>query len=271
METKNILNLDEKNKVNCHIYIIKNKINDKIYIGQAISHRLNKGKYRYFGYDGRFKDHISEAINNTKKNQCTYLNNAIRKYGKDNFIVELLEICEVQFSDNKEIYYIDKYNSIYPNGYNLTKGGKNFSNKNIFDEKITNQLNIPNSKRGRNFGFSHKDETINKMKKYYEEKKNDGEFQKKIKDCMKNTISNFFEIKKINYLSEQKLELPLEQYIKPVKVRNTNVIHDYLIKINGKKIKIINDDSFDLKYEKLLNLLKISFEKNKNCDDIPKG
>ena len=43
------------------------KINNKIYVGQAVTHRLNKNKYRYFGYEGRFKDHISEAINNTKK------------------------------------------------------------------------------------------------------------------------------------------------------------------------------------------------------------
>lgn len=63
---ESILELDSKDKVKSHIYIIKNKINDKVYVGQANTHRLNKNKYRYFGYTGRFNDHISEAITNTK-------------------------------------------------------------------------------------------------------------------------------------------------------------------------------------------------------------
>ena len=63
----NILTIDEKDKIIGHIYKITNIIEQKHYIGQTRSHRLNKGKYRPFGYYGRFKDHISEAINNTKK------------------------------------------------------------------------------------------------------------------------------------------------------------------------------------------------------------
>ena len=36
---------------------------------------------------------ISEAITNTKKKQCTYLNNGIRKYGKENFSCKLIKEC----------------------------------------------------------------------------------------------------------------------------------------------------------------------------------
>ena len=35
---------------------------------------------------GRFKDHISEAKCNTKKNQCWYLNNAIRHYNANSYL-----------------------------------------------------------------------------------------------------------------------------------------------------------------------------------------
>ena len=73
------------------------------------------------------------------------------------------------------------------------------------------------------------------MKNYYLEKKDNYEFQNKIKMCMKNTISDFFEKKKIDYLSKQNLQLPLKQYIKPVCLKNTNNIHNYLIKIDNKK------------------------------------
>jgi hypothetical protein len=62
-----ILNIDEKDKITGVIYIIENKETNKKYVGQTVSHRKNKGKYRPFGYVGRFNDHVSEALNNTKK------------------------------------------------------------------------------------------------------------------------------------------------------------------------------------------------------------
>ena len=43
-------------------------------------------KYRPYGHAGRFRCHISEAFS-TKKNQSHYLNNAIRKYGVEDFVV----------------------------------------------------------------------------------------------------------------------------------------------------------------------------------------
>lgn len=268
---KTILELNDYEKIVSHIYIIRNIQTNKVYIGQTNSHRLNKNKYRFFGFEGRFKDHISEALNNSKKNQCTYLNNSIRKYGKENFSVDLVEICKISESDEKEIQYIELYNSLYPNGYNLTKGGKNFIINNINDNKILNKkLNDKKSKRGRDFGYAHNDETINKMKQYYADRKDDEKFQIKRKKCMSNTISSFYEKKKIQYLSEQKLLLPLKQYIKPVYKKNTNIVHNYIIKINNKKIKILNNDTLKNKYNKLLDILNKSFENN-NCNDIPKG
>lgn len=106
------------------IYIITNIITQKQYIGQARSHRKNHNRYIPVGFEGRFNDHISEAICNTKRKQCWYLNNAIRKHGKDSFEVKLLEICPVNEMDVNEQKYIAEYNTLYPNGYNLTKGGK---------------------------------------------------------------------------------------------------------------------------------------------------
>ena len=268
-----IIEIEDKNNIKSHIYIIKNKINNKVYIGQAVSHRLNNKKYRYFGYDGRFKDHISEAINNTKKKQCTYLNNAIRKYGQDNFFVELIEICEKNNSDIKEIQNITKHNSLYPNGYNLTIGGKSFKNniKIIDDDLNIPELNEKQNKRGRNFGYVHKEETKEKMKAFYVEKQNNKDFIENKKNCMKESISKYYENKKIEILSKCNLITPLEQYIKPVCLKNTNNIHNYVIRINNKKYKLMSDDTLDVKYDKLLNILKISYQNSKNCNNIPKG
>tara|TARA_Y100000389_G_scaffold195348_1_gene226653 strand:+ start:140 stop:499 length:360 start_codon:yes stop_codon:yes gene_type:complete len=99
-----ILNTNEN--VVGEIYIIKNYINNMVYVGKTLSHRKNKKKYRPFGYIGRFKEHISEALCNTKKNQCNYLNNAIRKYSENTFVVELIIRCAVNELDNFEKLYI---------------------------------------------------------------------------------------------------------------------------------------------------------------------
>ncbi len=121
-----LLLLDEVSQVRGQIYIIRNKINSNVYIGQTRTHRKNRDKYRPFGYMKRFYDHISEALCNTKKKQCTYLNNAIRLYGKDFFDCELICDCDVNELDFLEQKYISEYNSLYPSGYNLTSGGKVF-------------------------------------------------------------------------------------------------------------------------------------------------
>lgn len=66
---------------------------------------------------------------NSRNNKFT---NAIKKYGKEQFYVELLEgNIPIDQLDEKEIYYIDKYDS-YHNGYNSTPGG---------DGRIINKLN----------------------------------------------------------------------------------------------------------------------------------
>ena len=117
--------IDDINLRYCQIYKITNIKTEKVYIGQSVSHILNHKRYRPYGYEGRFKCHISEAFSD-KKNQSHFLNNSIRKYGVKNFKVELLENCECNEADRREIFNISKFNSLYPNGYNLKNGGMTF-------------------------------------------------------------------------------------------------------------------------------------------------
>ena len=133
-------------QISGQIYYIENNFTKKAYVGQTLTHRKNKGKYKLFGFHGRFKDHISEAICNTKKKQCRYLNNAIRQDGKDAFSVKLLHECSKDELDIKEKEYIEKMNTLYPNGYNLTKGGKGATRIKADDIERLNLNSI--SKRG---------------------------------------------------------------------------------------------------------------------------
>jgi len=132
--------LDEPTERYCEIYKITNLTTGKVYVGQAVSHILNHKRYRPYGREGRFRCHISEAFS-TKKNQCHYLNNAIRKYGVDDFVLELIEYCDISESNDKEIYYIKKFTSLYPYGFNLKNGGGNvFTHSEESKKRVSNGL-----------------------------------------------------------------------------------------------------------------------------------
>ena len=89
----------------------------KKYVGQCVK-QLSSGKK--WGYIQRWKDHIRDA--NTK-NYCRQLNNAINKYGSENFTIEVIKECNIYELNYYEEYYIKLYNTLSPNGYNLTSGG----------------------------------------------------------------------------------------------------------------------------------------------------
>lgn len=110
-----------------YIYKITNKINNKIYIGKTT-----------ILPEIRWKQHISASNGNKNRIDYNYLlHKAIRKYGKDNFILEILEEVEDEsLLSKKEIYYINYYNSCIlkenSNGYNMTFGGEGY---NIIDKQ----------------------------------------------------------------------------------------------------------------------------------------
>ena len=57
---------------------------------------------------------------------CTHFFNAILKYGKENFKIEVIEYCEENELDDREVYWISYYHSTDRNiGYNILKGGNN--------------------------------------------------------------------------------------------------------------------------------------------------
>ena len=98
-----------------NIYIIKNHINNKVYVGKtsdSIEHRFREHKSAAYKIDYSTYEY---SIN-------TKFYRAIRKYGIDNFYIELLDKVEVDELEQKEIEYIAKYDSYY-NGYNSTLGG----------------------------------------------------------------------------------------------------------------------------------------------------
>ena len=99
------------------IYIIKNNINGKCYVGQSVKLR------------SRIKDHLRN-MQNHKLDLPIY--RAIWKYGWHNFTLDILESFIpdpditngelIKKLDQLEIKYIEEYEA-YTKGYNCTKGG----------------------------------------------------------------------------------------------------------------------------------------------------
>ena len=101
------------------IYLITNIVNNKQYVGQAVSY---SGK-RPWGSWRRWQTHVKNARNN--RCECRLLENAIRKYGEDQLIVEDVLECGIHELDHFEKQYIKENQTLVPSGYNLMTGGGN--------------------------------------------------------------------------------------------------------------------------------------------------
>lgn len=162
----------------CYVYQIKNKINSKIYIGmttKTIAERWRKHK---------------SAINTTD----TLLYRAMKKHGVENFWIEALEKTTYEELEEKERDWINKMNSLSPNGYNLTIGGRSLNGKNNpfygkrHTEKTKKRLAAMATKRIGSanpfFGKKHAEETKKKISE-----KNKGRKQSKEEREMRKEIN----------------------------------------------------------------------------------
>lgn len=104
------------------IYKITNLINGHSYIG--LSTNIEK----------RWSYHKTQYNWEREKNKSLY--QAFIKYGIDNFKFEVLEECSVEQLSEKEIYYINKYDT-FKNGYNSTTGGENNQGESHPRHKLT--------------------------------------------------------------------------------------------------------------------------------------
>lgn len=88
------------------IYKITNSVNDKCYVGQTIQNP-----------DFRFRQHLQES-KYPARSSCFH--RAIKKYGKENFNIEILIFCKDQKSLNDmEDYMINHHKALRPLGYTL--------------------------------------------------------------------------------------------------------------------------------------------------------
>lgn len=106
-----------------YIYKITNDINNKVYIGKTLK-SITK----------RFTEHIHESTRKRSEKRPLYI--AMNKYGIEHFSIELVEEVDSSILEEREIYWIQQYNS-YHYGYNATYGG---DGKILYNDSIRQEM-----------------------------------------------------------------------------------------------------------------------------------
>lgn len=128
------LNIQDKGKSG--IYLIRNLINGKVYIGKA------KDIYK------RIKDHITSLNTKNLKRENEHFINSWHKYNKENFSYCVLQYQPIENLAKLEIFYIDKYESLNPKkGYNKRYDS---STGLIVSQETRNKASISQKKRFEN-------------------------------------------------------------------------------------------------------------------------
>ena len=152
------------------IYLIKNKVNGKCYVGQTIRKRV----------DIRWNQH-----KNTPKG---ILKTAFAKYGLDCF--EFTKICEIpegegwrEALDERESLEIKQRNTVSPNGYNVEKGGN--KNKIIHPETRAQISERQRGEKNWNFGKPRSSEVKEKIRESMIGLKRSAETRSKMSEAQK--------------------------------------------------------------------------------------
>lgn len=94
------------------IYCAKNIVNEKVYVGKSVD------------IEKRWKGHKNGYNNPNSSQYISYFYNALRKYGFNSFEFSVLEECTEDKLSDREIFWINKFQSNNREyGYNTTDGG----------------------------------------------------------------------------------------------------------------------------------------------------
>ena len=178
--------LEDKNKIG--IYLILNKVNNKCYIGKSIN------------IYSRIKNHIGYLNLKSKKHENEHLINAWMKYGRTNFDYFVIEECLVENLSEKELYYIDLYQTTDKDkGYNFRKDS---STGMICSEETREKMRLSRKQRDKKFP-DNRELTSIRFKLFWENNPH-------IKKSMSNQVSNKirkYKIAKLDYQSNKILEI----------------------------------------------------------------
>lgn len=222
------MKVDRKDLNKCGIYCIRNKVNQKVYIG--------KSKNIYC----RIADHIC-GLNKSSKNENRHLISAWHKYGKDNFeyfVLEYIELDEVLLAD-RELFWMKQYNSTCREfGYNLRLD----SSTGVIIHEETRKLRSENSfgENNPNYGNKWSDEQKKALSDKIKDQFKNGRLKPSSEISKKGTDSKLKKWKENPELKQQMIEkvrsantkYKIYQYDKETYelIRIWNTVNDIIVK-----------------------------------------
>lgn len=111
------------------IYLLLNVLTAKPYVGLTTTH-----------LSLRVNNHLYES---RKPSVEQYISMAIKKHGIKSFVIVILERPRLQDLSEREVFWISKFKSMKPNGYNLTTGGE----RPVMSEETRRKISEANRKR----------------------------------------------------------------------------------------------------------------------------
>jgi len=279
-----------------YVYKATNQVNGKVYIGQTGTSRWRDDQNPV---KGRWKEEVQAAYSKYRTAQnMRYVEQAIVKYGGDNFEVKIQDIAKnLEELDQKERDWIAKYDSTNrEKGYNLTEGGLGGT----FNEVAKGNVSKAITEKWRKKEHAEKQikerrrrarnpEWVNKMTEINQERSLKKEYRKKLskaglkkwqekeyREKVSNKISSKWQEK--NYREKQlkakreggKSILDIKQFLEDIKEMNTK---KELIKKYGMDGKTINRKiKRMLGYEKVNNYTDAKkYLEDKNLNIIMKN
>lgn len=172
-----------------YIYLVTNRLTGKQYVGQTLHEDI----------ETRWNQHRRVC----EKSLGRYIASAYKKYGIENFKFMIVCICFDNACNDLEEYYIKKFNSLAPNGYNLKEGGRNSKHS-----EESKQL-MSQNRKGKGLGIIYTEEICRQRSERQMGEKNPN-FGKQLSDEQKQKISErmqevWEEKKRIGYTSSPKL------------------------------------------------------------------
>ena len=130
-----------------YIYSFTNITNGKRYIGKTVK-----------DVECRIRQHANKSILDAQ----SIFHKALKKYGMEGFYIKTWEIPngQLSFAENNTI---KQFNTIFPNGYNMTEGGEGTVGFKHSDETKKKLSEAWTGEKNPNFGKHHSEETKRKM------------------------------------------------------------------------------------------------------------